>query len=460
MIWQRARQVWSMRRLTPFETATPEGRAKERYRRVALTAVSGGLAKGLTFFTQLVSIPLVVRYLGAERYGLWITITSVVILLGFADLGIGIGVLNAVSEAYGRNDRSAARTYVSNGFFLLLGIALLGSLLFAIAYPSVPWSRVFNVASPEATREAGPAIAVLVACFALNLPLVIVQRVQLGYQEGFITNLWQAGGSLVALVALLLAIWQTAGVPWLVLAMVGVPVLASAGNWLHTFRGSRRWLAPSWKLVQLPASLRLARIGSLFFVFQFAGALAFGSDNLIASQVLGAPAAARYSIAHRLFMVAPFLVGLVTLPLWPAYGEAAARGDRLWIRRTLFRSLGLGLAAATVAAVVLTLFADPIFALWVGPALVPPVALCVGLAIWSVIYTFGSTVSVLLNAAGVISFQVITAVLVAISSVVLRIVWSHEMGISAIAWGLVAAYAAFSLIPTSFYLARRLRRDW
>lgn len=449
-----------MRRLTPFDTATPEGRAKERYRRVALTTVSGALAKGLTFLTLLVSIPLVVRYLGAERYGLWITITSVVALLGFADLGIGSGVLNAVSEAHGRNDRSAARTYVSNGFFLLLGIALLSSLLFAIAYPSVPWARVFNVASAEATREAGPAIAVLLACFALNLPLAIVQRVQSGYQEGFISNLWQAGGSLVALGALLLAIWQKAGLPWLVLAMVGAPVLASAGNWLHAFRWSRRWLAPTWRLVQIPASLRLARIGSLFLVLQLAGALAFATDNIIASQVLGAPAAARYSIAHRLFMVAPFLVGLITVPLWPAYGEAAARGDRLWIRRTLFRTLGLGLGATIVAAAVLTFFADPIFALWVGPTLVPPVALRIGLAIWAVIYTFGSTVSVLLNAAGVISFQVITAVLMAISSVVLRILWSHQIGISGIAWGLVVAYVAFSLIPTSVYLTRRLRRDW
>jgi O-antigen/teichoic acid export membrane protein len=443
---ERARQVWSMWRLTPFDPATPEGRAMERYRRVALTTVSGALAKGLTFLTLLVSIPLVVRYLGAERYGLWITITSVVALLGFADLGIGSGVLNAVSEAHGRNDRSAAHTYVSNGFFLLIGIALLGALLFAIAYPYVAWARVFNVASAEATREAGPAIAVLFACFALNLPLTIVQRVQLGYQEGFISNLWQAGGSLIALVVLLLAIWQKAGLPWLVLAMAGVPVLASAGNWLHTFRWSRSWLSPSWRLVQVPASLRLGRIGSLFFVLQLAGALAFASDNVIASQVLGAPAAARFSIAHRLFMVAPFVVGLVTMPVW--------------IRGTLFRSLALGLGAAALAAAILTFFADPIFALWVGPTLVPSVSLRVGLAFWSVIYTFGSIVAVLLNAAGVISFQVVTAVLMAVSSVVLRILWGHQMGLPGIAWGLVAAYTTFSLIPVSLYIARRLQRDW
>ena len=36
-------------------------------------------------------------------------------------------------------------------------------------------------------------------CFALNIPLDLVQRVQLGLQQGFRMNLWQACGSVAGL---------------------------------------------------------------------------------------------------------------------------------------------------------------------------------------------------------------------------------------------------------------------
>jgi len=51
-----------------------------------------------------VTVPLTLNYLGSEHYGLWMTISSVSVMLGFADLGIGNGVLNAVADAYGRDD--------------------------------------------------------------------------------------------------------------------------------------------------------------------------------------------------------------------------------------------------------------------------------------------------------------------------------------------------------------------
>ena len=109
----RMGQLQSIFRLRPFDTSTAEGRSKERYRRAALTVVASGAARGVGILTTLISIPLTVRYLGTERYGLWVTITSVIALLTFADLGLGNGVLNAISEAHGGDDVESARKYLS-----------------------------------------------------------------------------------------------------------------------------------------------------------------------------------------------------------------------------------------------------------------------------------------------------------------------------------------------------------
>src|SRR5712692_8838613 len=79
----RLRQVRSVIRLEPFDASSAEGMSKERCRRIALTTVTSALAKGVGLATMLISVPLTVNYLGAERFGLWMTISSLIAVLGF-----------------------------------------------------------------------------------------------------------------------------------------------------------------------------------------------------------------------------------------------------------------------------------------------------------------------------------------------------------------------------------------
>src|SRR5438552_374368 len=94
----RCRQIRSVFRLTPFDKSTAEGSSKERYRRIALTSATSILSKGVSLLTMLISVPLTVNYLGAERFGLWMTVSSLVTFLAFADFGIGNGLLTGIAQ--------------------------------------------------------------------------------------------------------------------------------------------------------------------------------------------------------------------------------------------------------------------------------------------------------------------------------------------------------------------------
>ena len=87
-----------------FDSTTENGRSKERLRRAALTTIGSGASKAISLLTFLVSVPLTYRYLGAERYGIWMVLISIIGAMSFADLGIGNGLMNAISEAYGKDD--------------------------------------------------------------------------------------------------------------------------------------------------------------------------------------------------------------------------------------------------------------------------------------------------------------------------------------------------------------------
>jgi O-antigen/teichoic acid export membrane protein len=248
-------------RLTPFETSTPAGLSHERYRRMALTTITAVAARGTGVLAMLISVPLTFHYLGAERFGLWMTLGSFVAFLGFSDLGIGNGLLNGISEANGRQDEALAQRYVSSSFFMLCGIMIGLVAVGSLAHTLIPWARLFKVSSELAAQEAGPALAVFAGCVALSIPLATVQKVQQGYQEGYASNLWQLAGRIAGLIGIILSVRLKAGLPWLVLAMAGAPVVVTGLNWLYYFSVQRPSLFPSTAHFEWKTSLKLANVG-------------------------------------------------------------------------------------------------------------------------------------------------------------------------------------------------------
>jgi O-antigen/teichoic acid export membrane protein len=443
----QTKRVTAVVRLRPWDVTAPEGRARERLRRLILTALAGAAAKAISLACLLISIPLALHYLGAERYGLWMAIMSVVAMMGFADLGIGNGLMNAIAEAHGRDDRMAACRYVSSGFLVLTGLAVALVVFFAMAYPLVNWGFLFNVTSAQAVGESGPATAVLIGCFALSMPLGVVQRVQLGYQEGFQSNLWQCGGSVLGLVVLVAFIHSGLGLPWLVLAMAGAPAAVLLANNLVYFGAQRACLRPRWELRSLAAAGKVFRLGLMFFALQITAALVYSSDNFVAAHVLGMPSVVEYSIAQRLFAPLPLVAALALQPLWPAYGEACARGDSLWIRRALNRSIVASVLVTAPLVLTMLVFQRPLLrALRLGEIeLAGP--LLAGMGAWSILGTLGNAIAMFLNGANFIRFQVVCALTFAAVALPAKIVCARFMGVSAIIWSTNVTYLVLVLVP-------------
>jgi O-antigen/teichoic acid export membrane protein len=449
--------VKGLLRLERFDTSTEEGRGKERYRRAALTTSTSIAARGVSILTGLIAVRLAVRYLGTERYGLWMTITSVVSMMSFADLGVGNGLLNSISEAHGRDQVASVRKYVSSAFFVLFGIAILLVGLFAVAYPFVPWPRLFNVSSALAAHEAGPAVVVFLACFLINLPLGVVQRVQTGYQEGFASDLWSAAGGLLGFGGLLVAIYFQAGLPWLLMAISGGQLLGIIGNWGYEFCWTRPWLFPVWSAWDTGAARRILRTGVMFLILQACYVFSFMADNLIITQILGPEAVTQFAVPMRMFLFTLSVAGMFLSPLWPAYGEAIARGDVKWVRATVVRSTGLCLLVFGPIALSLALFGKVIAHIWVGPQIQPSSFLLLGMGIWTVLVIYGNSMAMFFNGAYILKFQVGVAVSVAAGSLALKILCARSIGLPGIIWA-GALTCLLADVAVTIYLSRLLNK--
>ena len=317
-----------------------EAQRSIRNRRSAASAVMAIVARGALVVSSLVYIPLTVNYLGVERFGIFVALTSLTSMLVFADLGLGNGLLNVVSDAYGREDRDTATRAVASAFFMLVALAVIVGIALVVVLPLVNWDGVFRLSGADATPEVGATIGVVLATFLVALPLGVVERIRMAYQEGYINSIAGMTGTIGAFIALLLAIQLGANLPVMVMAISIPPVLSLAANGFRLLRKDRPWLRPRLEHVDMSVAIRLARIGFLFLVLQLAVAVAFQSDVLVAATILGPESATTYAVTLRVFTLVPSLIGLYLITLWPAYTEALARGFSVGLGRRCADRLG------------------------------------------------------------------------------------------------------------------------
>jgi O-antigen/teichoic acid export membrane protein len=458
--YRRSALPWlrSLLRLRSAKIETAGDRSRERYRRAAMTAAAVSFSKIVSMATSILTVRLTFRYLGAERYGMWMTITSVVMMMSFADLGIGNGLINIVADALGRKDSRAARKASASAFWVLSAIAVLFALGMAAAYPFINTSRLFNLSSPLAMREAGPALLVFFYCFVLNLPMCAIRNIQTGMQNGFVNNLWDSLGSIASLVALLLAIHAHGGLPLLVLSLAAPPVIVSMLNGLELFGWSHPELLPSPTAFSPESASRLFHTGMMFFLLQLAISVGMQTDNIVIAQILGAKSVAAYAVPARLFsMVNAFLI-LLSGAMWPAYADAVAHSDGPWIRRGFTRVAVGGTALTIVAAVFLAIFGNQILAVWVGPQMHAPPALLAVFGLQCVLYAYLQPMNFLLNAVGQLRVQVIGALVMAVLNLALSILFVIHYGIIGAVLGTVISVLVAQVVPLTVVTRNVLKK--
>ena len=456
--------VSALRRLRLFlsprdpKSAHDHSRGAERNRRAVLTGGASTLARAVQIGTSLITVPLTLKYLGNERFGLWMTISSVLAMAAFADFGVGNGVLNTVAKAFGKDDMEGIRKAVSSGFAVLNTIAALLLLSFFAIYRFVNWADFFRVVSPTARAEAGPALAVFAVCFALNISMDVVQRVQLGLQQGYRYGLWQLCGSMTGFIGVLGGIWLHVSLPMLVVAIAGAPIFATALNAIHFFGFVRPDLRPSRKLVSNHVISQIAKLGGLFFILQVVGGVAYSADNFIIARTLGAVNVPEYSIPQRMFALVTMMSAMLVAPLWPAYGEAIARSDMAWVRRTLRSSLLLVLGATSSVSLILLLLSHRLIHWWVGSRIHPPFLLLLGLAIWTVMSCCGDALAMFMNGAAIIRIQLVVATVFGVTCLTVKILFIRHYGIAGIPWATMLSYLVMVVLPYSLYVPRAINR--
>lgn len=409
---------------------------------------------------SFVSVPLTISYLGTERYGIWVTLGSLIAWMQLTDFGLGNGLTNALTTSISRDRLDSVRTHVTNGVVLLCGMAASAGCVIGLAWRFISWSALFGVSDPSLQRDVRLAIAATIVIFLLRFPLSTAGRVLVAQQEGRIANYWGASANVLSLATLFLVTRSQGGLVWLVVAVSAVPLVVDGALnvWLYTVH--RPSFRPSLAALNPTAIRPLYSVGGQFFALQIMALVTLSTDNFVISHYLGSASVPEYSLSYNLFNYTGLPQAILFQYLWSAYNEAIARDDAEWVGRTLDRNLIAGLAFTAVAAFVLLVIGQPFIAWWSRGAIMPSETLLLWMAAWSVINSFTNPIACLLAAASRMRYQIVYSAFSTVSNLVLSVSLVRVYGSTGVIAATVLSYGVFVCVPTfvdSRLLLRRLR---
>lgn len=429
-------------------------RGRQRWRRVLSGAVGAAVFRVISIVGTLATVPLVIRDLGNVKYGALVLITQLSTLLVFADLGLGNGLVTALSRALAMEDKERARSLISSAWFLLVGIAIFGGALFVMAMWWIPWGRLLGIGA-VGENEVANAVFVFAAFFAIGVPVSIAQKIHLARQEGFQAGAWQALGAILTVGATIGCVYSSASLPAYVAAAVGGSVISGILNcaWLFYRKPLFR---PQLQCVTSSLVRFLLGSGALFLVLGIASAVAYQTDALVISHLLGSAEVTNYSLGLRLFAMPGVALSFILAPLWPAFSNAFALKDYAWARKTMLRTVSIGLAINVSGALFLVIFGSRLIQLWVGKGTVVelPMLLLVSLGIWTALNAVQGPLAMWLNGAHVVKFQVVCAITMAVMNLGLSIALTPWLGIAGPIVATLIAQTVVITIPSIVYVSR------
>lgn len=84
-----------------------------------INMVSGVVATVVNILVMAVAFPIYLHFLGYEKYGVWLVLTTVLTFAQLGDIGISQAIMKLVAEDYGRNDIRGIQHYITTALAML-----------------------------------------------------------------------------------------------------------------------------------------------------------------------------------------------------------------------------------------------------------------------------------------------------------------------------------------------------
>lgn len=405
--------------------------------RVLIKNVFGSAAaRFVNLFITLALVPLTINALSATDYAYFAMAISLSVLAAYADLGMGLAVVNVVAERGVKQTSGRAQRAVSVVWFSLLAIAACGLLLTSLI---AAW---LNFGMQSESIHQYNAMLLAAGCVFAGLPTGLVQRILFAEQKNIQANAWSTSARIISLgVVWALVATNYVNLLALVFAVIGVPMLIGWLSVLVVF-GKKHIdeLRPKWSRYDIRLFRPYLTLGLSFVVLQLAPYVETGIDNLLIGSFIDISLVPAFDVYSKLFTYVPALISIAAYPLWPAIASAKVSGDILWILRVQRIGYISIFLSTFVIALILILFATNVIKVWTNKTLAIELNVIIGFGALCILSSIALFQSMVLNGFGQIKEQLKIFAIYVPFLLTVKVISATSFGVTAMVWSLNFCY--------------------
>lgn len=177
-----------------------------RNRSIRLAVLTSILSKFGTVLLRIISIPVAIRVLGMEEFGVYAAITMVVSMIDMMHVGIGPALTQGIAKALARDDRKQEQGIFATAVILSTVLTVVVSAGLAVVVGVLPIATIFGENFAPFAESMRRACLIAIAIVAVELICVLVERARDGYQETRYNNAWGAAGNFLGAAGLIVGV--------------------------------------------------------------------------------------------------------------------------------------------------------------------------------------------------------------------------------------------------------------
>jgi O-antigen/teichoic acid export membrane protein len=384
--------------------------------------------KGVSIAISLIQIPLTISYINPAEYGIWLTLSSVVGLFNFFDIGLSNGLKNKLAEANANGLKKLSNIYISTTYAIIGLISVTLFVLFSICNFFLDWNYILNVNSDVGANLNVLALIVF-GSFCIQLILQILNSILTAFHALAKVSLVSCLGQLCTLAAILiLKSTVNSSLFYLVIILTFTPILVQLLATIFYFSKTYKLFIPSFKMVDFGFAKDLLKIGGLFFFIQLGSLLLFQTDNIVITQLFGPEEVTVFNLCYKLFSVVVMVFTIVMNPFWTAFTDAYVKGDIAWIK-DIFNKLYKYWGILILLSIILLVLSPFIFKIWIGDKVEISFPLSFTMALYTISICWMMIHNIFINGVGKLKLQFYLYIIATIINIPLCVMLGKFFGL-------------------------------
>ena len=372
--------------------------------------ISSFIIKGVSIAINLALVPLTINYLNPTKYGVWLTISSMVTWISFFDIGLGNGLRNKLTEAISQNDIVKAKSYVSTAYFSISILCCVLFAVFIVINQFLNWNTLLNI-PVEVDENLKTLMLILFSMFSIQFILQLINSIFLSNQMSAKVSFYNMLSNLLILIVIsLLVKFTNESLFNIAFVFSLIPVMVLAGINFYYFKNNFNGYAPNLKSFDVSVLKDVLSLGFKFFIIQVSVLIFYQTTNFLISRYFSPELVTPYNIAFRYFGIITMIFSIFVSPYWSAITEAYVKQDFIWIKKSV-KQLFLMWIVLVVISIVMLLFSNYAYRLWIGDKIEVDFKLSLFMMLYTILMSFGNIFIVVLNGIGKIRLQMIVNII-------------------------------------------------